>query len=179
MDNGRNKNSALLAQCQARIDDANVPSHVAVPGESLDLGDGLALEVLHPPPWVGSDVDGDLNNESVVLRLVWNRFSFLLTGDLEAEGERLLIDSQRPVRADVLKVSHHGSGGSSTDEFLAAVSPRYAVISVGADNRYEHPDPEVLDRLSHLGAVRVLRTDQDGTIEFVTDDKQLWINTSR
>jgi competence protein ComEC len=121
----------------------------------------------------------DANNNSVVLRLVWGQASFLLTGDIEAEAEHLLLDSGQHLPSGVLKVAHHGSGGSSTAEFLDAVNPLYAVISVGADNRFGHPQEAVLDRLAQMGDVEVLRTDEQGTVKFATDGHRLWVQTER
>ena len=114
-----------------------------------------------------------------MLRLAWGEASCLLTGDIEAEAEHLLVSSGQWVSADVLKVAHHGSGGSSTRAFLTAVDPVYAVISVGVENRFGHPDQAVLDRLAEPGDVTVLRTDEQGTIEFVTDGQRLRLGTER
>ena len=144
-------------------------------GYRLDLGQGITLEVLNPPP--GGMPAGDDNANSVVLRLVWGQASFLLTGDIETEVEEQLLRSGRPLAAQVLKVAHHGSGGSTGAEFLAAVEPRYAVISVGAENRFGHPAPAVLARLAASGETAVLRTDQEGTVEFVTDGERMWVRT--
>jgi competence protein ComEC len=101
----------------------------------------------------------------------------LLTGDIDAKAETTLLETGRPLEANVLKVAHHGSDGSSTAAFLKAVDPDYAVISVGADNTFGHPAPGVLERLSALGGLNILRTDALGTIEFVTDGQALWVNT--
>jgi competence protein ComEC len=179
LDNGRPDDDALYAECQTRLVAARVPCQAVHLGNRLDLGKGVTVEVLHPPAEFMSGTESDQNNNSVVLRLVWGQASFLLTGDMEAEAERLLLQSGEPLAADVLKVAHHGSGGASTAEFLAAVDPQYAVISVGADNRFGHPKQEVLDRLAQLGNVTVLRTDESGTIEFITDGQQMWIRTQR
>ena len=83
----------------------------------------------------------------------------------------------KPLTADVLKVAHHGSGGSSTAEFLRQVDPSFAAISVGAENLAGHPAQEVLDRLMQESGVTVLRTDEEGTIEFITDGRQVWVRT--
>jgi competence protein ComEC len=115
------------------------------------------------------------NNNSVVMQLEWREASFLLTGDIEAEAERLLLTSGQPLTTDVLKVAHHGSGGSSTAEFLAAADRAYAVISVGADNRFGHPSRALLDRLAAQHDMIILRTDEQGTIEFVSDGQVLWV----
>jgi competence protein ComEC len=144
-------------------------------GMRLALGDGVEVEVLHP----GAVPAGDTaNDHSVVLKLTDGRVSFLLTGDIQAGVEQELVESGRPLAASVLKVAHHGSITSSTPAWLAAVNPQVAVISVGADNRFGHPSPEVLQRYAAAG-IPVLRTDQVGGIEFVTDGEKLWVQAER
>jgi competence protein ComEC len=179
LDNGQSDDDAVYAECLRLLEERGVARHTVRAGDRLDLGSGIALEVLHPPlkPITGSDADD--NNNSVVLRATWGEAGFLLTGDVEAEAERLLLASGQPLDADVLKVAHHGSGGSSTAAFLAAVDPLYAVISVGADNRFGHPQAAVLERLGAAGDVTVLRTDEVGTVEFFTDGRQMWVQTER
>ncbi len=176
LDNGRPDDDPVYLQCQSLLQD--IPRHVVRAGDLLDLGDGIVLEVLHPPPALMTGTEADSNNNSVVLRLTWGPIAFLLTGDIEAEAEEVLLRSGRPLAATVLKVAHHGSGGSSTAEFLTAVHPTYAVISVGADNPFGHPNRDVLGRLARLGAT-VLRTDEQGTVEFITDGRQLWVRVER
>jgi len=103
--------------------------------------------------------------------------AFMLPGDAEKQVERQLL-TEIPIdnlRADVLKVGHHGSKNSTTEEFLEAVHPRVAVISAGENNPYGHPSPELLERLEHAG-VRILRTDRDGAVHILTDGKQLEIS---
>jgi competence protein ComEC len=178
LDNGQPDDDPISVACQELLAEAGTPHHAVHAGDRLDLGEGLVLQVLHPPPEPVAGTAADTNNNSLVLRLVWQGASFLLTGDLEADGERLLLGSGQALPADVLKVAHHGSGGSSTAPFLAAVDPAYAVLSVGAGNPFGHPAQAVLDRLGGLG-VTVLRTDKQGTVEFVTDGQRLWIRTER
>lgn len=130
---------------------------------------GIAVSVLTP-----KEAYDDLNNGSVVLKIEDKDISFLFTGDIEKEAEQELLESGYDISADILKVAHHGSDTSSTEEFIDAVSPQYAVISVGNDNTYGHPDKSVLDRLDESG-IQVLRTDQQGTVEITTDGKSLKI----
>lgn len=179
LDNGGPGNDSIYAECLARLTEAEIARFEARAGDQWELGSGLVLEVLHPPSQPVARMDADSNNNSLVLRLRWDQASVLLTGDIEAEAEQLLLHSEQVLAADVLKVAHHGSGGSSTVEFLEAVDPSYAVISAGADNRFGHPHQAVLDRLAQIGDVTVLRTDESGTIELVTDGQRLWIRTER
>lgn len=179
LDNGSGDEDAVYLACLDLLAEGGVARHVASDGLRADLGQGLTLEVIHPPAEAFAGAGASSNNNSLVQRLTWQQISFLLTGDLEAEGERSLLRSGHDLAADVLKVAHHGSGGSSTGEFLAAVDPDYALISVGADNRFGHPESAVLQRLEQLGSVTVLRTDKQGTVTFVTDGQRLWVETER
>ena len=111
----------------------------------------------------------DLNNASAVIMLKYKDNSFLFTGDAEAEAEKTISSD---VNADVLKVGHHGSDTSTSDEFLARVSPKYAVISCGEGNSYGHPHSETLKKLDKAG-VLVLRTDINGNITFTSDGTEI------
>ena len=132
---------------------------VLISGDSLTVGD-LALEVLWPlePP-----TSSDFNAFSLVILVSHGSFSCLLTGDLTAPGERELLKRGVSLKADVLKVGHHGAEDATTEEFLEAVSPRMAVISVDEDNVWGYPSEKVLERLEKAG-VKVYRTDRDGDI---------------
>ena len=122
-------------------------------------------------------VEKNANNGSLALRLEYGEVSFLLTGDIEADAERhLAAAAGDKLRADVLKVAHHGSRSSTTQSFLERVNPRSAVISAGRDNRYGHPHADVLQRLeSSIGAERVFLTARDGTVEYISDGESLWV----
>lgn len=139
----------------------------AIAGDSMNL-DGVRVDVLAPATsWVS--IQANPNEASAVLRIRYGAITMLLTGDAEAGAEGWLVQRYgRGLRADVLKVGHHGSGTSSTASFLDAVQPRLALISVGADNDYGHPSAAVLQSLDARG-VHVLRTDDDGTIMLATD----------
>ncbi len=179
LDSGRPDDDATYGECMARIEESHILRHMVRAGDSLNLGQGIVLDVLHPPSELMKGTEADGNNNSLVLRLRWGEAEVLLTGDIGAEAEKLLLRSNQDLSADLLKVAHHGSGGSSRSEFLAAVAPAYVVISVGEDNRFGHPDEGVLERLAALGDVVVLRTDTEGTIEFTTDGEQVWVHTER
>ena len=146
-------------------------------GHRIDLGDGVVLEVLHPGPIT---LDGETNNNSLVLRLSYGRVAFLLTGDVETPIESALGARGASLDAAVLKVGHHGSDSSTSAPFLEAVSPSLAVISVGEDNRFGHPNDAVLDRLrARLPHDRVLLTSQHGDVQVTTDGRRLWLKTAR
>jgi competence protein ComEC len=145
-------------------------------GQQIDLGDGARIEVLWPEQTLLRGTEDDFNNNSIVLRLVYNDVSFLLTGDLAADGEQALLDTPADLHATVLKVGHHGSDGSTTDAFLDAVDPALAVISVGAENTYGHPSPSTRLRLA---SVPLLRTDENGDVRLETDGTSLWVSFDR
>ena len=135
-------------------------------GVSIFEEDGLQAIFTAP---CGSDYDS-LNNYSAVVKIQYGSTSYLLTGDAEDLSEKEMLASSMNLQADVLKVGHHGSSSSTTPEFLKLVSPEYAVILVGAENKYGHPHQETLDNLVDAG-VMVHRTDKEGTIIFVSDGK--------
>jgi competence protein ComEC len=139
-------------------------------GMQLALDD-LRITVLHPAERLLPDTRD--NAASLVLRLDYGETSLLLMGDAEQTTEEILLAAGQPLRANILKVAHHGSGGATSAAFLAAVQPEVAVIQVGADNRFGHPHS---DTLARLAPTEVLRTDQDGRIEVTSDGRRLWVN---
>lgn len=135
---------------------------------------GLAsFQVLAPEK---NQVWDDLNNYSAVIRFSYGENTFLFPGDAEKDVEKLLLEEERELSAQVLKCGHHGSKTSGTADFLRAVSPSCAVISCGADNSYGHPHKGTLQKLQKL-SVRVLRTDEDGTIVMLSDGEDLTVET--
>lgn len=140
-------------------------------GVKLDVGSGIEAVMLAP----NSSSYEDLNNYSAVLKLTYGSTSFLFTGDAEAESENEILRTGSSIKSDVLKVGHHGSSSSTTAAFLKAVSPKYAVISVGKGNDYGHPHPETLAKLAEAG-VEVFRTDLQGTIIASSDGKTITFN---
>jgi competence protein ComEC len=138
---------------------------------------GAEIEILAP---LLDYVPGDTpkNDDSLVMRIRYGARSFLLCGDVEKPIERRMVEDNEIERSDVLKVGHHGSRTSSTAGFLDAAAPAFAVISVGVDNSYGHPNRDVLDRFEerHMG---VYRTDQDGLVTIHTDGKRLWVETGK
>jgi competence protein ComEC len=151
--------------------DAKVEWRRVHPGDQVNL-DGVSVEFLAPDSaWTASLADP---NEASTISLVrFGAARFLLVGDAEQAEEGWLLDHARDeLHADVLKVGHHGSSTSSGDDFLAAVNPSVAIISVGADNMYGHPSIDVLAALRRVGA-RVMRTDESGTVVVRTDGRTI------
>ncbi|MEY4731882.1 MAG: hypothetical protein RL681_828 [Candidatus Parcubacteria bacterium] len=143
-------------------------------GDRIRQG-GYGADILGPDAaWLQS---GELNDTGIVELLHFKEWRALLTADIGGSAENDLI-SRADVRADVLKVGHHGSRFSTSDAFLNAVAPRVALISVGARNRYGHPAEETLKRLAAAGA-QVFRTDQDGAVRVDFRDGKLLITTQR
>jgi competence protein ComEC len=137
---------------------------------------GAQIEVLAPwPDYAPSETAR--NDDSLVLRVSWGRHAFLLTGDAERPIERRMVEAAEPLRADVLKIPHHGSRTSSTAQFLDAVSPAFAVISLGFENSYGFPNPDVLARLAERHAA-VFRTDLDGLVTIRSDGRLLHVETN-
>ncbi|MEK9155269.1 MAG: MBL fold metallo-hydrolase, partial [Patescibacteria group bacterium] len=140
--------------------------------QSWELSSEANLEILWPKNETDDLVSSNVHRRSIVLLLKVGEKSMLFTGDAEADVEKDLGDIGK---IDVLKVGHHGSDTSTSQEFLNFINPDLAIISVGEGNSYGHPSPFVLARLSALGA-EVLRTDQGGSIrvDFQNDDFSWW-----
>ncbi|MDH3972727.1 MAG: DNA internalization-related competence protein ComEC/Rec2 [Deltaproteobacteria bacterium] len=141
--------------------------------------EGVRIEFLHPPPGVMRFRSGtDINNGSIVMKVTFGNKSFLFTGDLEKEGERRLLSSDYDLKADVIKVGHHGSLTSSAKAFVRAVSPDYALFSVGHNNRFHFPKKAIVKRYMDVGS-SLLRTDESGAVTFFTDGRELKVSTFR
>ncbi len=160
------------------VEEREIDWTIARAGQEIDLGEGIVLEVIYPHDDLLEGTESEPNSNSVVLRLVWNEVSFLLTGDADdaAEQDMLYGGVLRGLDCTVLKVGHHGSKYSTSPEFLSAVDPQVAVISVGEGNTFGHPSDELLARLN---GVEVYRTDECGTITFSTDGERLWVKTGQ
>ena len=141
-------------------------------GDEIPLDDSVRVTVLWPPNANAKDPFHierlSANDASVMLRIDFGDSTLLLTGDAEAIVENELIQRGSIPQAQVLKIAHHGSSTSSTDNFINQVKPDVAVICVGEDNRYGHPHKEVIKSLIYVGA-EILRTDIHGTVVLESD----------
>jgi competence protein ComEC len=147
------------------IKNKNLKVTTAKAGTEINIDSSMQIDMLAP----NLDYYEDLNDYSDVLKLTYQNASFLLTGDAGATSEgEMLVSSRFSPKADVLKVGHHGSSYSTSPDFLSIVSPKYAVISVGKDNKYGHPAPSTIKKLFDAG-IKVYRTDELGTITVGTD----------
>lgn len=142
-------------------------------GQKIEL-DGTVVKVLHAD--TGINQKHSSNEVSSVVQVSYGNYSFLFTGDLPARGEEEMLQSGRDISSTVLKVGHHGSRTSSTIQFLQAVAPEYAVISVGQNNSFGHPHQETIQRLLSQRS-KVYRTDQQGAILFKTDGDTIVVET--
>jgi len=146
------------------IKDKGLTITTAKAGADFMLGRHVHCAIVAP---VTLDYD-ELNNKSVVIRMVYGKNAFLFTGDMEEDSERDVLDAGYDVSADVLKVAHHGSSSSSTEAFIAAVSPDYAIICCKQKDDDDPPDQETLDTLTAYG-VDIYRTGLNGDVMFYSD----------
>lgn len=141
-------------------------------GDEFNLGSDVSTKVFTPT----KDNYEDLNNYSPIIKISYKDTSFMFTGDAEKEAESEALQEKKDLKSTVLKLGHHGSSTSTTEEFFKAVSPEFAIISLGSDNKYGHPHKETLEILEKT-KTKYYRTDEDGTIilksngESVTKEK--------
>jgi len=172
---GREVNNSALAKLEALARERNLPIEFETRGKRFSL-DEVQGEFLWPEISPADLAAAAKNNDSLVLKLKCGNRTLLLPGGAEKQAEHTMLkENAAALHADVLKVGHHGSKNSTTQEFLDTVAPTIAIISSGEDNPYGHPSPELLERLEASGA-RVLRTDRDGAVHIVTDGDRLEIS---
>jgi len=172
--------SATYQQWLKLVSDNEIKHETGHAGQEVNLGNGIKIEVIHPSSPLLQDTSDDIDNNCIVLRLSWNKVSFLCTADIGHEAEWYLIAQRANLKSTVLKVAHHGSQTSTSPQFLAVVNPEVAAISVGASNRFGLPDSEVVDRLTEqLRGDRIYMTSTHGTIEFITDGNRLWVKCDK
>ena len=161
-------NSPIFGAWREAVKEESADEIDAVAGKTIDLGAGAILTILFPAASTAGSFVKNPNDNSVVIMLEYKENRFLFTGDAESATERKLVGMGTDLKADVLKVGHHGSNTSTTEGFLSEIKPQVAVIEVGAKNRYGHPRKEVLGRLEKNG-IKYYRTDTDGMVEIVSD----------
>ncbi len=156
------------------IRNSHVPLTIIDRPQAIALGDDCWLEILYPrSSLLGQGVD-NLNNSSIVAKLVYREAKFLLTGDIEIEVEQELINSEADLTAQIMKAGHHGSDTSNSEEFLQAVQPNIVVIQAGAENTFGHPSLRAMKRMERTGA-KIYRNDLDGTVKLYSDGKKIEI----
>ncbi|MEG1002606.1 MAG: ComEC/Rec2 family competence protein [Clostridium sp.] len=138
--------------------------------DTIDLGENTKVSVFSPK--ANFNDKKDLNNYSPIIKIQYGNNSFLFTGDAEKLEENYVLDKGYDVTADVLKLGHHGSTTSTSENFLKKVNPSIGIISCGIDNDYGHPHKETLKKLEKY-KVKIYRTDKDGTITLSSDGKNI------
>lgn len=152
--------------------DKGVKTNFCQQGDTIGIDNRTCFKVLFPQKALNIDYS-PLNNSSLVLKLIYKDTSILFTGDMEKEVEQKLLSEGIDLEADILKVAHHGSKYTTSSEFLNAVNPKAAIISVGK-NTFGHPSPEALERLTKSDA-RIYRTDECGAVILNSDGNQIKI----
>ena len=167
---GYKKNAATkdVKELNAAISKYHTKTVKVKKGNKIDFGCGIKGEVLSP--WKNYK---KINQTSLVIKLVYGKYSYLFTGDIYSSNEKELIKKYN-VKSTVLQIPHHGSYTSSSEAFLKKVNAKYAVISCGKNNPYHHPRPEAMKRIKkYISNKNLYRTDQDGTILFINDGNKL------
>lgn len=165
-------NTKTFEKLLLTIKDQKMKIEAPKPGDLIIDAPSVTLVVLAP----NASQYKEINEYSLVTKLTIGEKSFLFTGDAEAVSEKEMVKGNLSLKADVLKVGHHGGKTSTGTAFLKKVMPLYGVISVGKDNDYHHPNTETLKR---LGKLTLLRTDKNGNIIFTTDGATLTVNTEQ
>jgi len=171
----------VFKEWQNQISTQNIKYTAAIAGQNINLAPETSLKILSPPDLPVNQKETDFDDNGLVIKLTIREVSFLFMADTGLKTEDSLINRRADLNATVLKVAHHGSATSTSINFLSAVHPQIACISVGADNLYNHPDQKVLSRLQNsLGSSgRIYRTDKNGTIEFITDGIDIRVKTEK
>lgn len=163
IESGAKSQSQVFSTFEKLIEEKKVEKQITRRGMKIKLSDEAELEIFSPTDAVVDKLKDDTNSASIVAKLTYGKNSFLFTGDLPLETENQLVAAELPLKAQVLKVSHHGSKSATSANFLELVHPSDAIISVGKDNRYGHPTAEILDRLRNQ-KIKILRTDESGDV---------------
>jgi len=169
---GNSSNSQVFNRVLDAIETKDVGYHEPRAGEVYDIGP-LVIEVLNP-----TGASGDVQNESVSLRITYGDVTFLFTGDTEEEGERKILNSGQNVTADIFQMGHHGSKTSNTSAFLDKVNPKVAIISASENNQYGHPHDEVVNRVKDKG-IDLYSTHINGTVIVKTDGNTYKVTTNK
>ncbi|MBN1916193.1 MBL fold metallo-hydrolase [Candidatus Dojkabacteria bacterium] len=165
--NDTGKNTLVYKKFLNIIDQKNYPYSSIMEGNNLAVGCCVKLDILWPNEHINLKTIEPVNNSSVSARLIYRDFEIILAGDIESAIEEEMARSKN-IKADLLKVNHHGSNTSSNEKFLDAVSPESAIISVGEKNKFGHPAPQTLDKLSKRN-IEIYRTDISGRIKVRTN----------
>lgn len=157
------------------VKEKNLKINVIKPGESsINLKDNISITFFSPEEnYNDKSILENINNYSPIIKITYLNNSIILTGDAEKEIEEKVIEKNYSLKADILKVGHHGSSTSTTEDFLNKVNPKIAIISVGKYNEYGHPAKETLDKLKKKN-ILIYRTDLDGNIVLELDGNKIY-----
>ena len=134
-------------------------------GVTIKFPNGAIADVLFPIDSLPETIDNASNDHSVLIKLIYGENSFLFTGDLPTTSENEILAKNIDVKANILKVAHHGSKYATSNTFIEAIKPQDSIISVGKNNQYGHPNQEILDRLIQHG-IKIIRTDEGGGVVY-------------
>jgi competence protein ComEC len=169
--NGEQAPTEAYAKLMEVVRDRNIPVDTLAEGAVVSAGEKVRIRALHPPLEPQERAGLEPNDLSLVLQMSYGTIDFLFTGDIGENVERDLCEEYLDLESEVLKVPHHGSRRSSSMEFLNAVLPKIAVVHVGRNNPFGHPNAETLERYDSVKC-RVIRTDLDGAITVVSNGKK-------
>ena len=166
------ENAENLQKLLEIVSSKNIRIKVVKAGDRIDIEKDLYFNIIWPDS-INMISENAINNNALVCKLNYKDFTILFTGDIEEKAEEILIskyEKSNILKSTILKVAHHGSKTSSTEGFLKLVEPKIALIGVGKNNLYGHPNSNVIERLSSLG-IEIFRTDEDGEISISTNGK--------
>jgi len=178
LDSGQTHTSYSYEEFLKLVKEKRIPYRIVKAGEEIKGFKGVKIFILQPPPHLFKGTGSDINNNSLVLKVVYGKASLLLTGDIERGAEDKLLRYGPGLKSTLIKVPHHGGRASSTPDFLDLVSPRVSVISVGRRNPFHHPAPETLLRYKERG-VKIYRTDREGAVIFTSNGRSFRIRTMK
>lgn len=145
------------------VNQKKIKMYIVESGNRINIENDLYFDII----WPDSNnciIENSINNNSLVCKFVYKDFSMLFTGDIEESAENaILINYKNNLNSSILKVAHHGSKSSTSEKFLDAVSPKIALIGVGENNNFGHPNIDIIEKLKRLG-IKIFRTDKNGEI---------------
>ena len=160
----------LVEEKNVVIEIAQAGQRIVCPASTLEKT--VNMNILYPFENLDKQIIKNINNTSIIIQLIFGENKILFTGDAYKSVERKLIEREPLLKSDILKIGHHGSKTSTSEEFIEAVDPEIGVISVGRENSYGHPVPEVLEILKKYG-INILRTDELGDIKIMSDGQTI------
>jgi competence protein ComEC len=179
-DAGLYGDSILYTQWYNTVKERKINFSTVYRGKRINIGDSVYMDVLNPQDKFSGQYSSNVNNNSMVLHLYYQKVSFLFTSDISKDTELELLASGVNLKSTVLKVAHHGGKDSTSQQFIEVVAPEAAAISVGKGNNYGHPHPDVIARLSNrVNRSNIFLTSEDGSIEFITDGYKLLVKTDK